>query len=364
MMCIYIMQEIMKVLDVVTDDRPTPRDPTGDPTASGSGRPPPRARTPRQPWDDLGTLDDPFEDDASAPRGRLRWLIVAAVVPWVILAVVLVTGRLSPVGGDVAADGPMATKAPPPSPATGSPGTPAPSVAPTTGEAATIGGAHTATATLIATGARTSPRVADAVGMAVTVARAHLSTLPTALTIEGVPPADDADRVYVEHLAVEAIDHPGPDLVVVTLVAVVLPTDADSYGPAESRRLGVPIRLDGRSVTPAGVPWPLPAPRLVADPPTPEPLDDPHVLDSARQALQAAGYRDLTITAVGATTSWPLVADVEATAPSEDRPRRRTVWLRPDAAGLVVAGWLPADEPAEASPADPTAPPPVGGAES
>ncbi|HEX2028374.1 MAG TPA: hypothetical protein VHF25_10290, partial [Nitriliruptorales bacterium] len=191
-------------------------------------------------------------------------------------------------------------------------------------------------------GARAAPGPSDAAATAFLVARAWLgdvgSELP--LGLDGPPTG-----AYVEHLAVESVDHPGPGAAVVTLVAVLLDVEDGRYGAARVVRLAVPVRLDSAGARPAGNPWWLLPPSLEADPPRWTPVDEPDRMADAGVALAGAGYTVTQVAALEASPGWPLRATVHATAPGEDQPRQHTVWLREHLGELVVAGWLPAASP-------------------
>lgn len=193
-----------------------------------------------------------------------------------------------------------------------------------------------------ASGVRFGGRVAvgpgDAAAVAVTVARAWLGDVGPPLDA-GVGRAGTGS--YVEHLAVEAVDHPAPGAAVVTLVAVLLEADAGAYRSARAVRIGVPVRLARDGARPAGAPWWLPAPELAPAPPAWTPIDEQTELAEAGAALEAAGYRSVEVRSLERSEGWPWRVVAVATAPGAGAPSEHAVWLRDHLGHLVVAGWLP-----------------------
>lgn len=348
-------------MDLFADDLPDTR--VGDRSVAEPGRTPPPARAPHTADRlDLGQWDVP------EPAGHTsrRWLLVAAVAPWVVFAAILATTSRSPSPGQAAPVGPEPTSMPAsdeaqPSPTAsiedpgGAPTPPADNQSPDASPrqpARLVGG--------------TTPDTrGQAVGLAAIVARSWLSTRPDGVPIEGIEPSPGADARYVEHLVVESVDHPARGALVATVRALVLPVEGDAYGPAEQWRVAVPISLDADHARPAGTPWTLAVDDAVVEPPTTAPVDDPDLQMAATEAAMAAGYRDVSLVALERTSGWAWVAQVEARAPGQDEVATHAIWLRADVGRLVVAG---APAPAPATPPDATpdsspSPPPTPEAE-
>ena len=318
----------------------------GDRTATGSGPPPPRDRTP--------SADDRIDLDAwtgapDAGRSPRRWLLVAAVAPWIVLVAILATGREAP-SDESRENAPVAPSAAAPS-STATAGTPTPSTAPTP--------AHGADAAptppgLVALGTPTGPSSrGEAVGTAVVAARTWLGSRPPGPALEGLTAEPGAEDRYVEHLVVESVDHPARGAAVVTLRAIVLPVEGDAYGDAQQVRLAVPVSLDADGAALAGTPWRLPAARAALDAPSTTPVEDPDLLLAATDAVQLAGYRDVELAELQRTDGWAWVAHVDAVAPGDDEVRRHAIWLRSDVGRLVVAG-APAPPPTDPTATEPT----------
>jgi hypothetical protein len=191
----------------------------------------------------------------------------------------------------------------------------------------------------------------EAAAMAVVVARAWLTDLDPRLTLDAIPPAG-AGR-YVEHLVVEAVEVPLDGHAVVTLLAVLLASEADGDDlVAQVRRLAVPVAFDGDGARPGGSPWWLPGPSLEARPPTVTPVDDPDERLAAAEALVAAGYDEVSLERLERTAGPAVLATVSARTP-DGEPIDGTVWLRRHVERYVVAGTVlaRADGPArEATP--------------
>lgn len=333
-----------------------PDDRVGGPEVPGPGRTPPPVRAPRTARVDL---DDWGE--AARGGGPRRWLLLAAVVPWLVVGAIIMTGERGDPSGGAAADAPPAV-AP-----TGTTGTTAPDPiatpttdptvpveatgAPTTGDP---GGSLRVLASPTGPGMR-----GQAEGLALVVARSWLSTRPAGVPVEGLTPAPGADQRYVEHLAVEAVDHPARGALVVTVRAIVLPVEGDVYGAARHLRLAVPVVLDIDHPRLGGAPWLLPSSPVALDPPERAPVDDPDLMLAAVEAVGAVGYRDVELLELSRTDGWAWVAELQARAPEEDAVRRHEVWLRSDVGRLVVAGAaapIAAPPPTAGSPDDdPTA---------
>lgn len=205
-------------------------------------------------------------------------------------------------------------------------------------------GSGVVTGRVIASGARVAPDEREAAAVATLVARAWLTGVGPRLDVPGLAgPAGS----YAEHLVVEAVDHPAPGAAVVTLLALVLRAEGDTYRDAEVQRVAVPLWFDGDGARPAGPPWRLPPPGLaVASPQVSEAITDPEVLAAAGEALAAAGYAVTEVVSLGRVQGWPLVVTAVATAPGSDAPAEHVVWLREHLGELVVAGSRPAPTPA------------------
>lgn len=272
--------------------------------------------------------------DEPDPPGRARRLLVLAAIPWLVVAVLTVRTFSGP-GTSTAAPGtpvgptPTDAEAGPDAAADATP-TPAPSGTPGPGPVA------------LRYGARAAPGPADAASVATIVARTWLGAIGPEPELD--VGAADGPPVYVDHLAVEAVDIPTPDAAVVTVMAVVLEAHEGSYTSARIVRIGVPIALDGTGAHPAGEPWWLATPDLAPRPVTWTPVDDPDALASAGAALETAGYGEVSVLELATSPTWPLRATVTAVAPGTDAAGEHVVWLRDHLGDLVVAGVLPTHE--------------------
>lgn len=326
-------------MDLFADDLPDTR--VGDRSVPEPGQTPPPARAPH-PSDrlDLGDWNVP----TSPPRTSRRWLLLAAVAPWVVVAAIVVSNPRTP-----APDPASPTAA---EPTTVGSDAPTPSTTPT----ATAPGLPSPGAVPEPPTALTGPTVPDtrgqAVGLAAVVARSWLSTRPDGVPVEGLEPSPGADSRYVEHLVVESVDHPARGAVVVTVRALVLPVEGDAYGVGEQFRLAVPISLDADHARLAGAPWPLAVEAPVVEAPTAAPVDDPDLQMAAAEAVMAAGYRDVALVSLERTSGWAWIATVEARAPGQEAASTHAIWLRSDVGRLAVAGT-----PTPGSAAPPTATP-------
>lgn len=314
-------------MNLFGDDLP---DPVGDHQVPGSESPPPRTRTPRT--RDHVDLDD-WEVPAPRPGSR-RWLLAAAVVPWVVVVAVMLSGPSPADPAEAPADPvghvPTPSAAPPTGAEASSPPVEPPSD-PTTGDA--VGGS------IVALGGASGPsRRGEAEGLAVVVTRAWLSARPGGPEIPGLDPAPGAADRYVEHLAVESVDHPARGAAVVTVRAVVLPVTGDSYGAPRQLRVAVPVVLDADAPRLAGAPWLLEVPALELAEPARAPVDDVDLQVAAAEAVTLAGYREVELISLDRTDGWAAIAVVSARAPGEDVVREHEVWLRSDVGRLVVAG--------------------------
>lgn len=278
---------------------------------------------------DGGAGDLPAWEEDAPPRRRVRLAVVAslAAVPWIVVAATVLRPPPGPpplASGSVPAATPDATSH-------GAAGA----------EERADGGAPVVLGTVLDGGARGAPTIDEVGAVAVVVGRAFAGGDGAPLDA-GVDPSPGTG--YVEHLAVEAVDAPSPDLAVVTLLVVVLHAEDGTYRRAELRRLAVPLAVGADGARPAGTPWWLPAPALDPAPPAElAPVDDPDLHLAVAEAVEAAGYRDVVVTAVARTGSWALVVEAEAAAPGAVVATTHTLWLRQHLGGLLVAGTRPAD---------------------
>lgn len=333
-------------MDLFGDALPGPH--PGEPAAPEPERPPPPARAPRA----TGRLDlADWDTPPPAPPLR-RWLLLAAVAPWVVVAAILLS---TPGAPDPDASAPPTSD---PTPVPTARPTPGPTPSPATEHTPEASGTQATGEAPTTLGATTGPSTrGEAIGLAAVVARSWLSTRPAGASIEGLEPRPDADRHYVEHLVVESIDHPARGAVVVVVRALVLPVEDDTYGTGRYVRLAVPVALDADRVHPAGPPWPLAVEDdLRVQAPTTSPVDDPDLMTAAAEAVAAAGYRDLSLTALERTSGWAWIAHVEGRAPGQQHVTAHAVWLRSDVGRLVVAGTTP-PVPARPPSASPTTTP-------
>ena len=320
----------------------------GDHEAPGPGQPPPPARAPRA--DHPAGLDD---WGAPAPStGPRRWLLMAAVVPWLVVVAIMVgSDRGAPATTPPPATAPTGRPADASATTPSAPRSPTPTAKPSTTPRATV--------PVVLDGSSGPSSRGAAEGVAVVTARAWLSSRPAGPTVGGLQPAPGADRRYVEHVVVESVDHPAPGAAVVTVRAVVLPVEGDRYGAAHQIRVAVPVDLGPDTATLAGAPWPLPVEDLAVAPPTTTPVEDPDLRLAAVDAVVAAGYRDVELDALERSSGWAHVARVTARAPGEDAPRDHVLWLRSDVGRLVVAGLAaPATTPPPTADAPTTEPTP------
>jgi hypothetical protein len=309
-----------------------------------------------------GWLDD--DPPPTAPRRPL--LLVLAVVPWVVVAVLLVR----PLGGAPdPADVPVATEErhgpvggpEPDAPSLDPDGTfdhtgeptedPVDRDAPGRGDVAddaahapprTEGGADAGSSGWSITEHRATWRIAPGDGataaVAVAWARAWLTGLDPQLADAELEPIDDA--TYAEHLVVEAVERPEAGAAVVTVVAVLLRTGGQA---ATVERLAVPVvEPAGEAPRPAGRPWWLPAPDLGATPLTLEEVDDPELSLAAAEALAGAGL-DAQLVALGRTEAWPWIAVVQGQ--HGDAGPLQEIWLRRHLDGFAVTGLPVAPDP-------------------
>lgn len=296
---------------------------------------------------DVEWLEDPDDEPASARRRR-PVLLVAASLPWLlVVALLMLPGRLGDDGETTApvseADGPAAAQDEADDHAdddhveTGSGGRLVPEdddgpIGPHREHRDT--GVSDPYADLELTEIRgrwrVEPGIEEAASLAVVVARAWLTGLDPVLEVSGIDPPPSTG--YAEHLVVEAVEHPARDAAVVTVVGVVL--DGDDLD-ASVRRIAVPIvlRHDGARVS--GDPWELPPPTLEPVELEHAPVEDADQLLAAADALRTAGLDEVTLVALHDTDGWPVVAEVKATDDADDTT---TVWLRRHLDGFVVSG--------------------------
>ncbi len=290
--------------------------------------------------DDLDDRWPELEGPAPAPTARRRWWVIAALVPWAVAAVALL-----PRGGPSATDEVT--------------GSATDEITGLASAVASTAGSRDATAaapgigpdvqgqpgrpepTFVATSlARRDHGVGSVMALATVVARGWLTSVGPRL--EGIEPA--TSHLYVEHLAVEAIDAPDAGHVVVTVLATVLDVEADAYTSARAVRLAVPVAMTPDGPAPAGQPWWLPPPGLTpAQPDWGSPVEDEALLSQAAQALAAAGYRDVESVALRRSAGWPGLVEFDGRAPGADHVAPHAAWVRPHLGALVVAGWLPED---------------------
>jgi hypothetical protein len=300
-----------------------------------------------------------FDDDAEPPARsrRLPTLLVAAVVPWVVLAVVLLRGVPTPTATDDALgagtvtataddqdppeDVPPVAGPPPGSGVTTSDGddhdhaTDHPTEHDHGPDAGPLASppedAHVDGRAPLDHPTRVAHGVAEA--LVIAIARAWLSDAGPDLEVEGV----EVDRSgYLEHVAVERIVLEGDSSAVATVTIVVLDRDGDRYVGATVRRAAVPLHVTATTVHPAGQPWWLPSPLdLTPRPPETAPVEDEAVSAAVREALDAAGYRDPTVDELAVTDEGTLVASVTTSLP-DGVPVRSAVWLRVGADGAAT----------------------------
>lgn len=311
-------------MDLFASDGPD--DTVGAGPVAGPEWTPPPARAPHTGRFDL----DDWDEDPAPPSRNRRWLLGAAVVPWVVVVAIMATGRQDARAPDP--DAPTVVAPDPQDPTATAADSPT-SAVPAPGPSSAV--PHTVTAV----GSTAGPEGQGAAeGLALVAARSWLSSRPAGAPVDGLVPAPGAADRYVEHLAVESVDHPARGALVVTVRAIVLPVEGDAYGAARTVRLAVPVVLDTGTPRLGGAPWWLPATDPVLDPPETAPVDDPDLMLAAVDAVHAVGYRDVELTGLSRTAGWAWVAEVRAVGPGEDASRDHALWLRSDVGRLVVAG--------------------------
>lgn len=279
----------------------------------------------------LSWLGDDADDEHHADPRRRRVLLVAATLPWLVLAYLLLRPAVpAPPPAPLAAD-PSGGTSPSPTDDVSA----GPSTAPTEEPAA---GTATApvTSRVIESRARGVPGRSEAGALAVLAARAWLTGAPRG-DIGDLPPGppDVPEDAYLEHVAVEAVDWPAPGALVVTLVAVLLRSEGGEYRDVQLERLAVPVALERDGPSLGGRPWWLeaPEPSTAVVEPT-DTVDDPDLLAGAAAAVADAGIEGELAT-LERTDGWPLLATVR-----RDGDEHR-LWLRAHLDRLVVAGTLP-----------------------
>lgn len=303
---------------------PLPGPSAGDVQVPEPGRTPPPARAPRT---DVGLDLDTWDATPDPARRPRRWLLGAAVAPWLVFVVMLAGDRASPVT-------PPATDPAPTDPPTVEPTASTP--APTDRDDSPSDG-PSGSALLL--GGPAGPSSLDvARGLALVVARSWLSTRPSGPTIEGLVPEEGADRRYVEHVAVETVDHPARGAAVVVVTALVLPIQDDTYGVGEHVRVAVPFLVDASGARLGGPPWRLdPVPAALTEVAA-TPVVDVDLHLAATEALLDAGYRDVVVDTLARSEGWAWVVEARGRAPGRDVVETHAVWLRVDVDRLVVAG--------------------------
>ncbi len=234
------------------------------------------------------------------PRWR-RWLL--ATLPWAAAAGLAVLG--------------VALRAPATSDATAAPvgATPEPVVdAPTSPAAAPEAPASTAAAL--------GPRLELAV----------LGVARTALGTAGLSQSGPSPHSWPLDARVTAVSPSGPDIVIVTVTALVIDRHDDRWGEPVARAVAVPVRLTPPALLGDG--WPVPV-----DPVPLEPLPHQAVTDvdaTVVAALEAAGWTVEEVTAVALVAGHHLAVSLRGTPPGRRAAALHTVWLRDDPGGPTV----------------------------
>jgi hypothetical protein len=297
-----------------------------------------------------------IEEDEQPRRSRSALAVLAiAAVPWLIVAAVV----LRPAGDDEhprgqhgvsqanptqqadrSEDAPDVDEARPTADLDGAVGAPAaPSDTAPTDEvqAETSRGPDEGAGSETASGSDVDRTLA---ATATVVARAWATGVDPHLDVAGVEPAHGPR--YAEHVAVEAIERSGPELAVVTLLAIVLEEFDDGLG-ADLRRIAVPLAIEGGAPRLAGSPWWLPSPELHRTHVQTHAETDPVLLDAAAQAVSDAGYDDVELLALHRTETWPWIAEISAVAPGGESVEG-PVWLREGEDRFVLAGQPPSGQ--------------------
>jgi hypothetical protein len=300
--------------------------------------------------DDLPPWLDAEADPPELPARRRRWLLpLLAAVPWVLIAVLLLTR--GPSGG--VADATQATGGEGGTGTTSAEGPPEADVAAPAATPDALPGDASAGSTWAISEHRGAWRIVPGDGttaaIAVVVARSWLTGVAPMLELPGLPAP--AEATYLEHLAVEAIERPAPGAAVVTLVAVLLERGAEDQHEVRVERLAVPIVEVDDVPAPAGAPWWLPPPDLTVRELDRELLDDPDLQLAALEAFEAAGSPPVELLGLERTSSWPVIAHVRTEDPT-GAAWEGPVWLRRHLEGFALAGLpLPSPPPhADAAP--------------
>lgn len=289
--------------------------------------------------DDLARwLDD--EEPESRPRpSRRAWGIALAVLPWVVVLGLVISGwgagerlddpveRPAGLGGDDTEAADHRRDAPAPGPAA-APAPPEHETSPGVGPGATESSAPAGPS------GATSGRAIDeraAAALAVVVARGWLTDVGPTLEVADVPRTDDH---YLEQATVERVEAHG-STAVVTLLAVVLRRDGDRYHDVAAHRIAVPVAIGPDGPRPAGAPWWLPDPVLTRSAPGDREPASTETALAVAEALSAAGL-DAEVHAVERTGDW-LVAEISAGL-ADGRRVEGPVWLRDDSHGPRLAG--------------------------
>lgn len=289
--------------------------------------------SPRQPGphgaaeDGDGPLGAEWLDDGLDPMdlsdlepARPRWgLVVAATVPWLVVAWLLMAGGDEP------------TVVPPPT----SPGPAAEDPASATGEAEP---SAEAPGDPPDGPGDTSGAAAGPAGQELDGGRVALAVVdPAMVAVGGAAEAAAADHVTagggaVIDTVVRGMDFPAPGAVAVHVEV----TTAGADGATSREALGVGVLLDGTQVLASGEVWPL---GTIDDPAPaePSPVEDPDLAATALDALVAAGVDVAAVDGVARHAGWPVVvtwADADGT--------EHRAWLAEEATGaLRLAGVVP-----------------------
>ncbi len=289
------------------------------------------------------------EDDLDEPERRRTpgrpWLLVLAVVPWLVVLGIVLTGPSGPpapaspeVGAGAVAGGNGAGTPTTPTDGHTSGGTdpdpPAPDreADPPVPDLDADLHAHAAGPPAVtsphraaADAGRTPDHAGDpaTVAVALLVARAWLTDVGPRLEFANIRPHEDT---YLEHGTVESVQHVGGHAVV-TISAIVLERDGDVYGHARARRLAVPIST-GDPPRPAGEPWWLAD--TVLEPAEPEltGVDDPDVLLALGESVGSLVPEVDELVEAGRTPDGWWVVQLTTHERPEDPVR---VWLPPEA---------------------------------
>lgn len=286
------------------------------------------------PLGDGSRRDDDWLDDLEPDRPRRRLSLVLSVLPWlVVAALLLLPGRLGAgaTSEQAATDAPSAAT----EPTTGPDASEAPA------EEARAGRGDDPAVQRDARGSDpgTGPDLQLAAAATI-VARSWLTGVEPTLEVVGLEPDPPVAR-YAEHLVVETIDAAGNDRAVVTLLAVVL--SGDGWLDAEVLRVAVPLVVEPTGPRAAGSPWLLPAPMLASTSLELEPLEDPDLLLAAHDALVSAGFVTPVVLALRASSDGVVVVEL-------DDPDAPAVWLHPTDDGFRVAGAPTGDPTTELAP--------------